>query len=113
MNTRDGSSSKYDDDKNCALDGKENKWKEKSSHSTIPNQILVRKERRRTCQGLNVFTVMNWDTMPQSFCTRRSERSLQEHRQVDFTLISCMVTSMMGSVWYLDSGASFHMTDNK
>ena len=24
-----------------------------------------------------------------------------------------MMTSMMGSVWYLDSGASFHMTDNK
>ena len=24
-----------------------------------------------------------------------------------------MVTSMMGSVWYLDSGASFHVPSNK
>ena len=33
--------------------------------------------------------------------------------ELDFTLIACMVTSMMGSVWYQDSGASFHMTGNK
>ena len=25
----------------------------------------------------------------------------------------CMVTLDMGSVWYLDSGASFHMDNNK
>jgi len=31
----------------------------------------------------------------------------------DFTLIKCMVSSMVGCVWYLDSGASFHMTNNK
>jgi len=24
-----------------------------------------------------------------------------------------MVTPMMGSVWYIDSGAAFHITDNK
>ena len=33
--------------------------------------------------------------------------------KMDFTLIACMVSSMMGCVWYLDSGASFHMTDDK
>ena len=32
---------------------------------------------------------------------------------MDFTLIACMVSSMMGCVWYLDSGASFHMTGDK
>ena len=32
---------------------------------------------------------------------------------MDFTLIACMVLSMMGCVWYLDSGASFHMTGDK
>lgn len=31
--------------------------------------------------------------------------------KLDFTLITCMVTSMMGSVWYLDSGASLCMTE--
>ena len=32
---------------------------------------------------------------------------------MDFTLIACMVSSMMGCVWYIDSGASFHMTNDK
>eukprot|EP00253_Pinus_taeda_P009967 PITA_09967 len=33
--------------------------------------------------------------------------------ELDFTLIACMVSSVMGSVGYLDIGASFYMTDNK
>jgi len=32
---------------------------------------------------------------------------------MDFTLITYMVSSMMGCVWYLDSGASLHMTGDK
>jgi hypothetical protein len=32
------------------------------------------------------------------------------HSLLDFTLITCMANTVMGSVWYLDSGASFHMT---
>ena len=32
---------------------------------------------------------------------------------MDFTLIACMVSSMMGCGWYLDSGASFHMVGDK
>ena len=32
---------------------------------------------------------------------------------MDFTLIACMVYSMMGCGWFLDSGASFHMTNDK
>ena len=39
--------------------------------------------------------------------------ALASHFELDFTLISCMVSSMVGCVWYLDSGASFHMTNNK
>ena len=30
--------------------------------------------------------------------------------ELDFSLIACMVSSMVGCVWYLDSGASFHMS---
>jgi len=33
--------------------------------------------------------------------------------ELEFTLISCMVSTVMGSMWYLDSGASFHTTGNK
>ena len=33
--------------------------------------------------------------------------------ELDFSLIECLVSSCMGSVWYLDSGASFHMTGDK
>ena len=33
--------------------------------------------------------------------------------ELDFSLITCMVSSMVGCVWYLDSGASFHMSSDK
>jgi len=32
--------------------------------------------------------------------------------ELDFTLIACMASTMMGSVWYLDNDTSFHMTGN-
>ena len=32
---------------------------------------------------------------------------------LEFSLIACMVSSALGSVWYLDSGASFHMMGDK
>ena len=33
--------------------------------------------------------------------------------ELDFTLFACMVSSMVGCGWFLDSGDSFHMTDDK
>ena len=39
--------------------------------------------------------------------------ALASQFELEFSLITCMVSSMMGSVWYLDSGTSFHMTGNK
>lgn len=39
--------------------------------------------------------------------------ALASQFKLDFTLIACIVSSMVGCVWYLDSGASFHMTDDK
>jgi hypothetical protein len=33
--------------------------------------------------------------------------------ELDFALITCMASSASRSVWYLDSGASFHMTGDK
>lgn len=39
--------------------------------------------------------------------------ALTSQFNLDFTLISCMGSTGRGSVWYLDSSVSFHMTKNK
>jgi len=39
--------------------------------------------------------------------------ALASQFELDFSVITCMVSSMMGSVLYLDSGASFDMTGDK
>ena len=36
--------------------------------------------------------------------------ALASQFELDFSLITCMVSSALGSGWYFDSGASFHMT---
>ena len=39
--------------------------------------------------------------------------ALTSQFEFDFSLITCMVYSALGYMWYLDSGASFHMTRDK
>jgi len=39
--------------------------------------------------------------------------ALASQFELDFTLITCMVSSMMGCGWFLDIGASFHKTNDK
>ena len=39
--------------------------------------------------------------------------ALASQFELDFLLIACMVSSVLGSVSYLDCGASFHMTGDK
>ncbi|MBD3828844.1 C2HC-type zinc finger protein [Stenotrophomonas sp.] len=39
--------------------------------------------------------------------------ALASQFELDFSLIACLVSSVMGSVWFLDSGASFHMTGDR
>ena len=39
--------------------------------------------------------------------------ALASQFELDFSLIACLVSSYMGSVWYLDSGVPFHMTGDK
>ena len=36
--------------------------------------------------------------------------ALASQFELDFLLITCLDSGVMGSVWFLDSGASFHMT---
>ena len=42
-----------------------------------------------------------------------AREALTSQFELDFSLITCLVSIYMGSVWYLDSGASFHMTGEK
>jgi hypothetical protein len=39
--------------------------------------------------------------------------ALSSKFELDFSLIACMVSSALGSMWYLYRGASFHMTGDK
>ena len=39
--------------------------------------------------------------------------ALASQFELEFYLIACIVSSMMGSVWYLGSGVSFHMIRDK
>ena len=39
--------------------------------------------------------------------------ALASQFELDFSLIACLVSSVMGSVWFLDSSASFHMTGDR
>lgn len=41
-----------------------------------------------------------------------SSEALASQFELEFTLITCITITMMGSVWYLESGASFHITGN-
>jgi len=38
-----------------------------------------------------------------------TSEALASYFELHFTLIACMDNTLMGSAWYLDSGASFHM----
>eukprot|EP00253_Pinus_taeda_P026538 PITA_26538 len=55
---------------------------------------------------------------PQKKKNKQAARSaageaLASQFELDFSLTACLVSSVMGSVWFLDSGASFHMTGDR
>eukprot|EP00253_Pinus_taeda_P035089 PITA_35089 len=117
-NTRDKSSSKANDEDTCALAGKEKKGKGNSSHS-----------KSNSCHGsekkdMSKVKCFHYHEMGHFFtkCLLKKAvrnpsggaigEALASQFELDFTLITCMVSSMMGSVWYLDRGASFHMNSN-
>lgn len=72
-----------------------------------------------TCQNIKCFQCHEPGHYPITFLHKKVvknplggaiDEALASQFELDFTLIACMVTSMMGSVWYLDSEASFDMS---
>eukprot|EP00253_Pinus_taeda_P014185 PITA_14185 len=85
-NTRDESSSKASDEENCTWAAKVRKGKNKKASNSS-----ARQEAGHVQAG----------------------EALASQFEMDFLLIACLVSSVMGSVWFLDSGASFHMTGDR
>ena len=116
-NTKYGSSSKHDDEKDCALATKERKGKGKKFHSKSEA-----KGKKMDLAKVKWFHCHEHRHLANKFPQKKKKKKvfgaadgevLASQFELDFSLIACLVSSSMGSVWYLDNGASFHMTGDK
>lgn len=109
--TRDGSSSKQDDEENLALASKARKGKGKASHSKSNSshggkKIDKSKLRCFHCHEVGHYaTNCPWKKSKKGSSKGSDGEALDSQFELDFSLITCMVSSMVGCVWYLDSGA--------
>eukprot|EP00253_Pinus_taeda_P030196 PITA_30196 len=115
--TKDGSSSKQDDEENIALASKAKKGKGKASQSKSSHggkKVDKLKVRCFHCHEMGHYAMH----CPQKKSKKGSSKGsdgdvLASQFELDFSLIACMVSSMVGCVRYLDSGACFHMSGDK
>eukprot|EP00253_Pinus_taeda_P030461 PITA_30461 len=118
-NTRDGASlSKNDDEENLALASKAKKGKGKASQSKSSQggkKFDKSKVRCFHCHELGHYAT----SCPKRKKSKKGSSkesdcdALASEFEMDLSLIACMVSSSMGCVGYLDSGASFHMLGDK
>ena len=103
-NTRDGSSSKNDDEENCALAIKARKGKGKISRSKSDSYHGGKKKDMRKVKFFHCHKMGHFAT---NFPLKKSKEkslggaageALASQFELDFSLIACMVSSMMGSV---------------
>jgi len=118
-NTRDKSSSKASNEENCTLATKAKKGKEKVSLSKSSSSNDGKKVDKSKVRCFRFHEVGHYAA---NFPRRKSRKGSREGSEgealasqfeLDFTLFACMVSSMVGSGWFLDSGFSFHMTGDK
>eukprot|EP00253_Pinus_taeda_P034816 PITA_34816 len=116
---RDGYSSNNDDEENLALASKARKGKGKASHFKSNYSHGGKKGDMSKVRCFNCHEMGHYVT---NFPSKKSKKgssegsegkALASQFEMDFTLNACMVSSMMGCVWYLDNGASFHMIGDK
>jgi len=118
-NTRDGSSSKASHEEDCALAAKEKKGKEKGSLSESSSSNNGKKFENSKLRCFNFHKLVHYATnCPKKKSKKGFEegsecKALSSQFEFDFTLFTCMVSSMVGSGWFLESGASFHMSSEK
>jgi hypothetical protein len=116
-NTRDGSSSKHDDEEDFSLVSKARKGKGKKFHSKSESKgkkMNLPKVKCFYCHEHGHFAT----NCPQKKKNKKvvgdaAGEALASQFELDFHLIACMASSALGLVWSLDSGTSFHMTGDK
>ena len=115
--TRDGSSSKNEDEENFALATKARKGKGKKN----PSQSGA-KGKKQDLSKVKCFHCHQHGHYATNCLQKKKNKqavgsavgeTLASQFELDFSLIACLVSSVVGSVWFLDSGASFHMTGDK
>jgi hypothetical protein len=116
-NTRDGSSSKHDDEEDFSLNSMERRGKGKKLHSKSESKVkklYLSKVKCFHCHEHGHLTT----NYPQKKKNKKvvgalDGEALASQFELDFSLIACMDSSALGLVWHLDSGTSFHMIGDK
>ena len=107
-------------EENCALAGKANKGKGRKSYSKSETGKEGKKHGMSKVKCFHCHDHGHYATnFPQKKNNNKKApgarvgEALASQFELDFSLIVCMVSTVMGSMWYLDSGAYFHMSGNK
>ena len=115
--TRDGSSSKHDDEEDFTLAAKTRKGKGNKFHSKSEakgKKLDLSKVKCFHCHEHGHLATNS----PQKKKNKKAVGAIAGEAfglqfELDFSFIACFTSRAMGSVWYLDNGASFHMTGDK